>query len=460
MSLEIGREAIMPDKTALNESSIQQPMKALFDEIMAGIVVQRDQGGEILRVKSTGSSMEVPAIDNITTALNMSALLQRWLSVYPPEQVFELLQEIVTAIKSLFVFSHDGFRSAKGISKADRISVADIYAFSIAAGYCLEVMPHVVTECDSSIGIGVMAPARQYCGKNLIRLVWQTAGYRVIDLGSSLAPDAWIRLIEENELSVVGISCMRGQCIANLEKLLSSLGKNHKNIGIVVGGISINAAIAFDLSGRFGISCHYGRDVTDAVAVLKKSLAGDPLDIPAVRHVEALELPMNLTAVMRKHGIKAYRIPIRSVVISDEAREGCALCDGDKKGLCPLMTGFEKPRSVEESRKFVEGFHFGVVVIADAIDASDRQTCKFLWDSVFRVETYLGSRYRMVYGFRFPTSCPFCPPAACSLPRGHCSIPSCYRPVPEVFNISMPKTMRDVFGDSSPGGMFALILVR
>jgi len=33
-----------------------------------------------------------------------------------------------------------------------------------------------------------MAPARQDCGKNLIKLVWQGAGCEVIDLGANLKP--------------------------------------------------------------------------------------------------------------------------------------------------------------------------------------------------------------------------------------------------------------------------------
>ena len=62
----------------------------------------------------------------------------------------------------LYTETHDGFSQAKGIRRQDRIKVLDMVAFSVAAGYCFEAS---TLQLFNYIAIGVMAPARQDCGK-------------------------------------------------------------------------------------------------------------------------------------------------------------------------------------------------------------------------------------------------------------------------------------------------------
>jgi hypothetical protein len=83
------------------------------------------------------------------------------------------LRNAVGEIKALYIETHDGFSHAGGISRRDRIKVSDMYAFSVAAGYCFESLPPVSRSSGHRVAIGLMAPARQDCGKDLIRLVWQ-----------------------------------------------------------------------------------------------------------------------------------------------------------------------------------------------------------------------------------------------------------------------------------------------
>lgn len=76
-----------------------------------------------------------------------------------------------------------------------------------------------------------MAPARQDCGKNLIKLVWQGAGHEVIDLGANLKPKAWLKALKQRNVSALAAS----PSSSNLFDLtrtenLSKMNKNQRSI--------------------------------------------------------------------------------------------------------------------------------------------------------------------------------------------------------------------------------------
>jgi len=82
--------------------------------------------------------------------------------------------------------------------------------------------------------IGVMAPAIQDCGKNLIKLVWKAAGFDVVDLGNTVPPAIWLKEISQRGLSVVGILCMTNRCLGNVRGLLGSFSESNVNLPVII----------------------------------------------------------------------------------------------------------------------------------------------------------------------------------------------------------------------------------
>ena len=266
------------------------------------------------------------------------------------------------------------FGVAKGSGKGGSITIADLYGFTIAASFCFDSLPHGRHAARERVAIGVMAPAIQDCGKNLIKLVWKAAGFEVVDLGNTVPPATWLNEISQQSLSLIGISCMTNRCLDNVRRLLASLSEHDARLPVIIGGIAVNKLIAFDLTKEYGLPVHYGRDVTDAVAVLEKALAGTPVEVPVVKEVERIQVPAELAPVVERHGFSLFRIGIADIAIDNDARSGCSACCGDKRRLCPLEIGYEKEKSLEESTEFVNSFKFAVLVLAENPDEVTART--------------------------------------------------------------------------------------
>lgn len=414
-----------------------------------------------LVAKVKGASVSLPVIDAEATRAKMVDLMSHLLGEVGHETMMSHLREAVRRSKALYTRSHDGFRTAKGVKKSDSMTVGELVAFSVAATTCFDLLPAPPVQSELKIGIGVMAPAIQDCGKNLIRLLWRAAGFEVVDLGNTLRPDGWLNAISRHGLSLLGISCMASGCVEKLHQLLSALVARGWSQPVILGGIAVNKVLAFELAREYALPIYYGRDVSDAEAVLHKAISKAPADVPRVQEVERIDPPAEFLCTVGRHSVALYRIGISDIVIDAHARDGCASCAGDKQKLCPLATGYEKQRPIEESKALIRGYRHAVLVVAaDVPDESDRQTCKALWEALLNLEQHFAITYNDADAFRFPMTCPFCLPRECKLPKGQCVMPTFYRPLHETFSINIPKTLENVFGDAKPTGIVSLILVR
>jgi hypothetical protein len=191
-------------------------MDELVERILSTIVYQVHADGKVRQQRAKGSSIDLPEVNHQETQKRVATLISRLLIQDPAEKVLSRLKAAVLSIKSFYTQTHDGFRVAKGSASRCKITIGDIYAFSITACYCFDFIPVTKSEDGDLIGIGVMAPAIQDCGKNLIKLIWKAAGYNVLDLGNSLRPEAWLEEIEKNDFSGIAISCMSNKCLDNV----------------------------------------------------------------------------------------------------------------------------------------------------------------------------------------------------------------------------------------------------
>jgi methylmalonyl-CoA mutase cobalamin-binding subunit len=427
--------------------------------IRSAVAYQLDSHGKVRLKRVKGSSISLPEIDEKQTKKNVESLMSDLLSRIPREQVLAGLKGAVSSVKSMYMLTHDGFRVAKGAKKIGNLTVGDVYSFAVAAGYCFDLLPAVNQNFDIKIGIGVMAPAIQDCGKNLIKLMWKSAGFDVVDLGNTVHPENWIEEIIKRVLTTIGISCMANRCIDNLGKLLESMARRSLDLPVVIGGIAVSRSRAYDLTQRYGISVYYGHDLSDATKVLERALERSPVEVPVVKAIEKIEIPTDLLMDVDGCGFKLFKIRISDVVLDKNARDGCASCTGDKRMLCPLDVGYERQKSLEESIKFINRYQFAVLVLTDFHDVSDRFNSKAMWEGLLRVEQHFSSLYNDAYAFRLPITCPYCLPKECKLPKSECAFPYAYRQVHEQYNIDMIKTQINVLGEKHTGEG-AIILVR
>lgn len=110
----------------------------LFREILNRIVYETAADGKVITQRAAASSIVIPAIAGEPTRRQMALLVQNLLKASDAQSVRKQLQTAICDIKALYTETHDGFSQAKGIRREHRIKVADMVAFSVAAGYCFE----------------------------------------------------------------------------------------------------------------------------------------------------------------------------------------------------------------------------------------------------------------------------------------------------------------------------------
>ncbi len=85
-------------------------------------------------------------------------------------------------------------------------------------------------------------------GKNLVRMMMEGVGWKVIDLGVDTPPERFLQAVRENPNAIVGMSALLTTTMINMEKAVKVLKSEFPNLIIVVGG----APLTQDFSDKIG----------------------------------------------------------------------------------------------------------------------------------------------------------------------------------------------------------------
>ena len=107
-------------------------------------------------------------------------------------------------------------------------------------------------------------------GKNLVAMMLEGAGFKVVNLGRDVAPEAFVTAVEEHGATIVGISALMTTTMPGMKRTIDALARAglRERVKVMIGGAPVSQAFADEI-GADG----YARDAT--LAVLKaKALAG------------------------------------------------------------------------------------------------------------------------------------------------------------------------------------------
>ena len=391
--------------------------------IWSAISFKKDNRGRNLQFKQRSYSL--PIIDEKETKRNLSALIKSLRAEYTVRDISILLMECLDEAKFQYMLSHNGFRLAKNIPKDKRVSVADIYAFSKALTYCFFFLPPESPVKPLTIVFGVMAPASQDLGSDLLTEVWQTQGHTVFNLGTKIKPHTWLESVDKYQPDFISISCMLNTCIPNLRELLGLLSDRKSSVRVCVGGMAINKFMALQLDQEYHIPLFYG---TDFISIQQNS---KPDHEDQIHGEDLIILPEDITALSPRGNIECSRIPISKVNIVGGSRK-------DNEG-------------------FLSSFNSAVIVTTSCQSATKRDA-KMLMRQLLKIETSFEETGHLAFSFHYPMPCPFCLPADCRKNEGSCMNPSYTRPFPERFHINLSKTMGNA--KIKDLGLSTLILVK
>jgi 5-methyltetrahydrofolate--homocysteine methyltransferase len=115
------------------------------------------------------------------------------------------------------------------------------------------------------VAIGTVKGDMHDIGKNLVIMMLEGAGYKVIDLGIDTPAEKFLQAVEEQHPQVVGLSALLTTTMPQMQGTVEKLKEFGNRIKIVVGGAPITAKFARDI-GADG----YAADAASAVDMVSE----------------------------------------------------------------------------------------------------------------------------------------------------------------------------------------------
>lgn len=383
--------------------------------------------------------------DEQATKRNLVLLLPKILRAWGKKGLMEVLEQILLLIKKSNFISYQQVKEKQEESFYRDIIIEDFFAFVHSLCFIYEFLyPYLPEEKKKEkIVIGVLAPAKLDRGKNLIKLFWLYEGYQVIDIGKELEFDQLVDAAIKYETDILAVSCMLGSTKENLSCLINLLAQQEKRIPLIIGGLTANAVLAYQLAEQHAWPVYYGQDVNSAGLVLQQALNGHVLEKPLFKNPSCFQDRLLIAKLAEQLGFELYKLELKDIAIDQYSRLGCLYCSGEKKRICPLETGEEKQKELEESKHFVQNFSFALLLTYPLFDDEKGELCKQVWLKYLSLEKELKQYYSKVWGFKFPFSYPL-----------YC------RPLHEQYNINMLPTLQGLFGENYGGKIYALVLLK
>jgi len=90
-------------------------------------------------------------------------------------------------------------------------------------------------------------------GKNIVKMVMEGNGWKVVDLGVDVNPEKFVFAIKENENCIVGMSALISTTMLNMENTINVIRKSYSKTRIYVGG----APLSQEFSEKIGANGYF-----------------------------------------------------------------------------------------------------------------------------------------------------------------------------------------------------------
>lgn len=130
--------------------------------------------------------------------------------------------------------------------------------------------PHVVREKGEMIAqvvIGSVQGDVHDIGKNIVKMMFDVAGWQVHDLGRDVPLEKFVEEQLRTDAEVVAMSAMMTTTMLGMKRVIEMIKEKNPNVGIMLGGAPVTRDVA-DLYGADGYAESAGNAVQEAFKMI------------------------------------------------------------------------------------------------------------------------------------------------------------------------------------------------
>ncbi|MCP4333213.1 MAG: cobalamin-binding protein [Gammaproteobacteria bacterium] len=140
----------------------------------------------------------------------------------------------------------------------------------------LEVLRPILTQTNSKPkGVVVLATVfgdLHDIGKNLVGMMLEGAGFKVVDLGVNTKAEEIIKTAREVDADVIGLSALLTTTMPFMRKIIQEIKEAGIEVPVIVGGAPVSRTFADEISAD-----DYGDNAPEAVSICKMLLSNESL---------------------------------------------------------------------------------------------------------------------------------------------------------------------------------------
>ena len=132
--------------------------------------------------------------------------------------------------------------------------------------------PHVPKEegqAKAQVVIGSVQGDVHDIGKNLVKMMFDVAGWEVYDLGRDVPLEKFVEEQLRTDSEVVAMSAMMTTTMLGMKKVIEMIKEKNPNVGIMLGGAPVTQDVA-NLFGADGYAESAGNAVSEGIKMISR----------------------------------------------------------------------------------------------------------------------------------------------------------------------------------------------
>ncbi|WP_206813087.1 cobalamin B12-binding domain-containing protein [Paradesulfitobacterium ferrireducens] len=172
-------------------------------------------------------------------------------------KVKEITQEMIDKGIGPLEIINDGLIAGMNVVgvrfKAEDMFVPEVMMSAKAMAGGMELVKPLIADTDMpSVGTVVLGTVKgdlHDIGKSLVAMILESGGFKVVNLGTDIAPEGFVKAIREHKPQIVGMSALLTTTMLNMKATIELLKEEglRDQVKVIVGGAPVSQSFADEI---------------------------------------------------------------------------------------------------------------------------------------------------------------------------------------------------------------------